>query len=231
MNMNVTTSSGNISTSGGNFSGVRTSTKNLVLTGLFVAIIFLMAFVPNLGYINLIVIKATLIHIPVILGAIFLGPKTGAFLGGVFGLTSFINNTLSPSLLSFAFSPVISFQMFGAAGILKTLYICFVPRILIGVGAYFIYSFVRSLGSGKLNRTAALAAAGAGGAIINTIFVMGGIFVLYSTAFAEARQIAASAVFDAIMAIVMGNGVPEALVSGIIVSAVGSAIMAATRNG
>ena len=55
-------------------------TNELVLTGLFTAIIIIMAFTP-LGYIPLVVINATIIHIPVILGSLFCGPKKGAFLG------------------------------------------------------------------------------------------------------------------------------------------------------
>lgn len=54
-------------------------TNELVLTGLFTAIIIIMAFTP-LGYIPLVVINATIIHIPVILGSLFCGPKKGAFL-------------------------------------------------------------------------------------------------------------------------------------------------------
>ena len=45
-------------------------TNELVLTGLFTAIIIIMAFTP-LGYIPLVVINATIIHIPVILGSLF----------------------------------------------------------------------------------------------------------------------------------------------------------------
>lgn len=45
-------------------------TFEMVLTALFTAIIIIMAFVPYLGYINLVVIKATLIHVPVIIGSI-----------------------------------------------------------------------------------------------------------------------------------------------------------------
>lgn len=48
-------------------------TNELVLTGLFTAIIIIMAFTP-LGYIPLVVINATIIHIPVILGSLFCGP-------------------------------------------------------------------------------------------------------------------------------------------------------------
>ena len=55
-------------------------TFSMVLTALFAAIIVMMAFVPYVGYINLVVIKATLIHVPVIIGSIILGPKKGAFL-------------------------------------------------------------------------------------------------------------------------------------------------------
>ena len=44
--------------------------REMVLTALFTAIIIIMAFVPMLGYINLVVIKATLIHVPVIIGSI-----------------------------------------------------------------------------------------------------------------------------------------------------------------
>ena len=118
-------------------------TYELVLTALFTAIIIIMAFTP-LGYIPLVVINATIIHIPVILGALFLGPKKGAFLGFVFGLTSFINNTFKAVTASaFVFSPVIAYDVVGVSGIFKSIYICFVPRILVGVVPYFVYILIR----------------------------------------------------------------------------------------
>ena len=118
-------------------------TYELVLTALFTAIIVIMAFTP-LGYIPLVVINATIIHIPVILGALFLGPKKGAFLGFVFGLTSFINNTFKAATASaFVFSPVLAYNVVGVSGIFKSLYICFVPRILVGVVPYYIYILIR----------------------------------------------------------------------------------------
>ena len=118
-------------------------TYELVLTALFTAIIVIMAFTP-LGYIPLVVINATIIHIPVILGALFLGPKKGAFLGFVFGLTSFINNTFKAATASaFVFSPVLAYNVVGVSGIFKSLYICFAPRILVGIVPYFIYILIR----------------------------------------------------------------------------------------
>ncbi|MDE6319948.1 MAG: ECF transporter S component [Lachnospiraceae bacterium] len=120
-------------------------TYELVLTALFTAIIVIMAFTP-LGYIPLVVINATIIHIPVILGALFLGPKKGAFLGFVFGLTSFINNTFKAATASaFVFSPVLAYRIAGVSGIFKSLYICFVPRILVGVVPYFVFILIRKV--------------------------------------------------------------------------------------
>ena len=120
-------------------------TYELVLTALFTAIIVIMAFTP-LGYIPLVVINATVIHIPVILGALFLGPKKGAFLGFVFGLTSLINNTFKAATASaFVFSPVLAANVIGVSGVFKSLYICFVPRILVGVVPYFVYILIRGL--------------------------------------------------------------------------------------
>lgn len=120
-------------------------TYELVLTALFTAIIVIMAFTP-LGYIPLVVINATVIHIPVILGALFLGPKKGAFLGFVFGLTSLINNTFKAATASaFVFSPVLAANVIGVSGVFKSLYICFVPRILVGVIPWFVYILIRRL--------------------------------------------------------------------------------------
>ena len=118
-------------------------TAELVLTALFAAIIIIMAFTP-LGYIPLVVINATIIHIPVILGALFCGPKKGGFLGFIFGLTSFIKNTVMPTSLSaFVFSPVLAASMVGTSGIVKSAFICFVPRILVGILPYFVYIGVK----------------------------------------------------------------------------------------
>ena len=60
-------------------------TSDLVQMAMFVAIIILLAFTP-IGYIPLGVTRATIIHVPVIIGSIMLGPFAGAFLGAVFGL-------------------------------------------------------------------------------------------------------------------------------------------------
>ena len=195
-------------------------TRNLVLTAVIAAIIIMMAFVPYVGYINLVVIKATLIHVPVIIGSVILGPKKGAFLGFVFGLTSLINNTFNPSLLSFAFSP------FYSGGNLWSLVICFLPRILVGIVPYFIYRGIMKAGRGK--RTAeyvALPAAGVVGALVNTFFVMNLIYFCFAAQFAAAKEVAMSAVYDGILAIIIANGIPEAIVAAVLTLAIGKVLL------
>ena len=60
-------------------------TSWMVSVALMAAIVIVLANTP-LGMIQLPIIKATTVHIPVILGAILLGPAAGAILGGVFGI-------------------------------------------------------------------------------------------------------------------------------------------------
>lgn len=131
---------------------VRKKTADLVLLAFFTAIIVFMSITP-FGYIPLGVINATIVHVPVILGAILLGPSQGAFLGFIFGLTSFLKNTYMPSTLSaFVFSPVLAFSVIGPSGIWKSAFICFVPRILVGVLPYYVFKGIGALNrSGKRN--------------------------------------------------------------------------------
>ena len=82
--------------------------QGLVLTALFSAIVIIMAFTP-LGYIPLGIINATIIQIPVIIGALFCGPKQGAFLGFLFGFTSFLKNTI---IINYFFIIFIKLQSF-----------------------------------------------------------------------------------------------------------------------
>lgn len=199
-------------------------TYQMVVTALFTAIIIIMAFVPYLGYINLVVIKATLIHVPVIIGSIMLGPKKGGFLGFVFGCTSLINNTFNPSLLSFAFSPFYSVGEIG--GNFFSIIICFVPRILVGVVPYFVYIGIRKwFKNKKAGDWLALPVAGAVGAFVNTLLVMNLIYVCFSDQFAAAKQIALEAVYGAILAIIAANGIPEAIVAAVLTTAVCKALI------
>ena len=204
-------------------------TFNMVLTGLFMAIIIIMATVPNIGYINLILIKVTMVHVPVIIGSIVLGPKLGAVLGATFGITSLINNTFNPSLLSFAFSPFYQVGNIGGNG--WSVVIALLPRILVGVVPYFVYRFLVKILPGKKVRGAiSLAVAGISGALTNTILVMSMIYVCFREEFAAAKDIAVEAVYDVILGIVATNGFPEAIVGAVLTMLVGGALLRVTRK-
>ena len=100
------------------------------LAGIFTAVIFVMAAVPFLGYIPLGFMNATIIHVPVIIGALILGPRYGAWLGFVFGMTSLIRATLTPTVTSFVFSPFITIG--GYRGNLWSIVIAVVPGSVSG---------------------------------------------------------------------------------------------------
>ena len=109
---------------------IENKTRNLVLAAVFAAIIVILAFTP-LGYIPLGFMNATIIQVPVIIGAIILGPKYGGFLGMMFGLTSLWKNTYMPNPTSFVFSPIIKVGEYG--GKFGSHINCIVPRILVGI--------------------------------------------------------------------------------------------------
>ena len=110
----------------------RHDTRFLVSVALMAAIIIVLANTP-LGMIQLPVIKATTVHIPVIIGAILLGPLAGGILGAVFGICSLVSNTMAPTLLSFAFSPFMSTT--GISGAVKAIWISIGCRMLIVIAA------------------------------------------------------------------------------------------------
>ncbi len=203
---------------------VQTKTQQMVLTAALAAIIVIMANVPFLGYINLGVVSATTIHIPVIIGAILLGPKAGALLGGVFGFTSFWKATFQPNLTSFCFSPFYSLGEF--KGNFWSLLVCFLPRVLIGVIAYYVFVGLMKMlrGKYKVKEIFALPIAGVAGSLTNTILVMGFIYIFFGEQYAQASEIAGSLIM-AIGAIVVMNGIPEAIACGILVTIISKPLL------
>ena len=202
--------------------------RDFVICAAFAAIIILMAFTP-LGFIPLPFIKMTIIHIPVILGAVLLGPKYGAFLGFLFGLTSMINNTITPAITSFTFTPFYPVPGTGKGTPLAFL-VCFLPRILVGILPYFAFRGMKKLLKGKTADVVPLAVSGIAGAMTNTIGVMGLIYLLFKDAYAAARGITAEAVGGVVLGIVGFNGVIEAIGAAILVAAIGKVLMKLMRR-
>ena len=82
-------------------------TRRMASLAMLCGILLVMG-MTGIGFVPLPLIKATTMHIPVILGAILLGPKAGGILGGLFGFCSIWANTTAPGLMAFAFSPFMS---------------------------------------------------------------------------------------------------------------------------
>ena len=194
-------------------------TRWMVSVALMAAIIIVLANTP-LGMIQLPIIKATTVHIPVILGAVLLGPAAGAILGGVFGICSLVSNTMAPTLLSFAFSPFLSTT--GIPGALKAIWISVGCRILIGVAAGWLWILFEKV---KLNQIIALPIVGFVGSMVNTVTVMGSIYFLFAQQYAEAKDVALTAVFGLVMGTVTASGIPEAIAAAILVLAIGKVLV------
>lgn len=199
-------------------------TKWMVSVALMAAIVIVLANTP-LGMIQLPIIKATTVHIPVILGAILLGPAAGAILGGVFGICSLISNTMAPTLLSFAFSPFLSTT--GFSGVLKAIWVSVGCRVLIGVVAGWLWILLKKW---KTNSYIALIITGFVGSMVNTVMVMGSIYVLFAQQYAQAKNVASTAVFGLIMGTVTASGIPEAIAAAVLVTALGKALLKVYRS-
>lgn len=198
----------------------KSNTGWMIRVALMAAIIILLANTP-LGMIQLPIVKATTVHIPVIIGAILLGPKAGAILGGVFGVCSLISNTYAPTLLSFAFSPFMSTT--GLAGAAKAIWISVGCRIMIGLVAGWLWKGLKKINCPKI---VGYGLCGFVGSMTNTVMVMGSIYVLLAKQYAEAREVAGSAVFGLIMGTVTASGIPEAICATILVALITKVLVA-----
>ena len=198
-------------------------THRMVALAMMAAIVALLANTP-LGLIQTPIIKATTVHIPVILGAILLGPSAGCALGAVFGICSLISNTIAPTVTSFAFSP---FYADGLVGAVKSLWISVGCRILIGLVSGWLWIILKKV---KVPDMVALPVVGFIGSMTNTVAVMGSIYFLLAEQYAAAREVAVTAVYGLIMATVTGAGVMEAVAALVLVTAIGKALLGPVRR-
>ena len=181
----------------------------MVIVSFFIAVEFVLMVTP-LGYVPIGVVRATTLHIPVILAGIMLGSKEGALVGFVFGFSSLLTNTFTPSPASFLFSP------FYTGGNIGSLIICILPRILIGVSSAYVYQYLKQF----KNTVAKLAVpiSALVGSFTNTILVLVGIYVFFKDAYAAYKGVAASAVVGLLLGQLSVNGVLEALLAAVLCS-------------
>lgn len=203
-------------------------TLGMVQLALFAAIIVVMASVPFLGYIPLPFTRATILHVPVIIGCLTLGPKKGAILGALFGLTSFVQATFNPNLTSFVFTPFYSMGDLHGNG--WSLVICFLPRILVGIVPFFVYQLLmKGLSGKKGGQTFSLFMAGLAGSLTNTLLVMNFIYLFFGEQYAAAKEVT-TGLYGVILGVIIANGIPEAIVAALLTAIVCKALFRFTKK-
>lgn len=174
----------------------RHKSSDISRVAIFFAIMLVIHFISSLVF-NLwpVPIKPTLVHIPVIVASIMYGPRIGTILGGLMGVISVVTNTVVLLPTSYLFSPFVD------QGNLASLMIAMVPRLLIGITPYYCYKFIHN----KFG----LVLSGLVGSLTNTVFVLSGIFVFFSTVFG-------SNIKALLATIVSTNAIVEMIISALV---------------
>lgn len=179
------------------------NTKQIATVGMLSAISILLG-ITRLGFIPIPPVSATIMHVPVIIGAMLEGPIVGAYIGFIFGLFSVINAITNPTPLSFLFmNPIVSV----------------LPRILIGIVSYYCYKLLFLKFS-----TFKIALGAIVGSLTNTFGVLGLMYLIYVEKYAKIFNLSVPAAKKAILGIGIANGIPEALLSAAIAIPVVTAI-------
>ncbi len=144
------------------------STGKMVRMAVLVAILLLME-ITGLGMIKTFGIEMTIMQIPVIIGAIILGPAEGAILGGVFGLLSFWE----------CFGKSVFGGMLLSISPIGTLVVCLVPRILMGWLCGLIFKAMYN--PERKKNIFPFAVASLSGALLNTIFFMTALMLIFGS--------------------------------------------------
>lgn len=173
----------------------RFDVRKITLIGMLSAISIVLGLTP-LGFIPIPPVNATIMHIPVIIGAIIGGPLVGTMVGLIFGIFSIIQAILKPTPVSFVFfNPLVAV----------------IPRVLIGLTSYYAYSILKTKSKIlKIGFSAFI------GSITNTIGVLSAIYLIYLEGYAKALGLSVAATKIGILSVGVTNGLPEAIISVLI---------------
>ncbi|MBR6185783.1 MAG: ECF transporter S component [Clostridia bacterium] len=188
--------------------------------GMLVAVEIVMSVTP-LGYLNLPFLAASLLTIPVAIGAIMLGTWASTLLGLVFGITSFIKGFSSTSPMTVAMY---------AMSVPKAFVVAVIGRVLMGLCAGLVVRAVRKARPKGLwdNIAGSLAAP-----LFNTAFFMGLLMLFYYRSDYIQDLIATTGVSSPLLLICVMVGTQaliEAAACGVISTAVSKALQAAVHR-
>ena len=102
---------------------------DLVFAAIIAVIILIMIFIPGIGFITLGPISLTIVHIPVLVGAVILGKKYGLFFGLIFGAGAFIRSFSSLTTDAPFTNPLVSV----------------LPRVIFGFVIVYLYDIFNKL--------------------------------------------------------------------------------------
>jgi uncharacterized membrane protein len=173
-------------------------TRKIAITGILGALSIFLALTP-LGFWTWGPVSATILHVPVIIGAVIEGPVVGLIVGLIFGVFSMIRAATAPNgPLDPAFTnPLISV----------------LPRLFIGPVAWLAWSAL------KRWTPIGLIAAGIAGSVTNTVLVLGMIGLVPSAMGLLRGLLNApnAPALPLLAGLALANGLPEAIVSAILV--------------
>ncbi len=186
--------------------------KNMVILAMLSGVLLVLSYTP-LGYLNIGPLAISLNMIPVAVAAIAAGPMGGAFLGGVFGVTSClqcvgIGGTSAMGVILFEISPILT--------IVQRL----IPRVLAGYLAGLLY---KGLKKTKLTSLAGLCT-GFAAALLNTVLFMSALVVLFGNTEYLQGLMGGRNVLVFICSFVGINAVVEMIAATVIVGAVCKAL-------
>ena len=186
------------------------------------AIVVVMSFTP-LGYLKIGPLSIALVIIPVVTGAIVLGPGAGAFMGLVFGVTSFAQcfgmDAFGTTLMSI--NPFFTFVM------------CIPTRVLAGYLCGLVFKGVSNALSGKKSAEISYPVASVTGPVFNTLFFMSSLILLFGkTDFIQNLMTSTGAEnFLMFFVLLVGvNGLVEIASCLVVASAVSKALAVANKK-
>ncbi|MEG1606492.1 MAG: ECF transporter S component [Clostridia bacterium] len=144
---------------------------SMTMTALFLALVLLLGLTP-FGMIPLGFINVTILCVPVIVGTVLLGLRSGLLLGACFGVVSALSavglSLTPPSALA---APLV------ARSPLLALTLCLVPRLMVPVVAWGVY---RLAAHGEERVYKALPLAAIAGSVTNTVLYLGMMLLFYT---------------------------------------------------
>ena len=189
----------------------RTNVRWLTQLALLAAILLVMNYTP-LGYLQIGPLSASLLTVPVAIGAMTMDPLAGAILGGIFGATSFIQMVEGKSAMGAALFGVNPFGAF---------VVSFMARVLMGLCAALIFKALCKVLPKNEKLCCVLGAVLT--PVLNTVFFMGFLVLFfYNCDYVQnlAQTLDATNAFMFIVLLVGVQAVIEWLICGVVASAV-----------